>query len=162
RRRGHRPQPLPSCRHGSVRARHAPRAGRRERPRAGGRRRLPGPPHPDGPRARRGRRGPPHGGGAGVPPEAPMAARGPASGGTRGAHPTTLVGAGTQAYAWRKEALGGYAPAVPVVPRGPGVLARLAAFLTPPAWLSATLRRWVGLGALAGARVGMALFARAA
>jgi len=91
-----------------------------------------------------------------------MAARGPASRGARGASPKKLIGAGNKAYEWLKEALGVYGTAVTVVQLVPAVLALLAVFLTPTAWLSATLRRWVGLGALAGALVGMALFARAA
>ena len=79
--------------------------------------------------------------------------RGPAS---------RAIGAGTKAYEWLKQALGFYGTAVTVVQLVPAVLALAAVFFTPTAWLSATLRRWVGLGALAGAVVGMFLLARAA
>lgn len=73
-----------------------------------------------------------------------------------------LIGAGSKAYGLLKEALGVYGTAVTVVQLVPAVLALLAVTLSPTAWLSATLRRWVGFGAVAGALVGMLLFARAA
>lgn len=43
----------------------------------------------------------------------------------------------------------------------PPLLALLVVFLSPTAWLSATLRRWVTFGALAGSLLGMVVFARA-
>jgi hypothetical protein len=83
--------------------------------------------------------------------------------GSGGAKPARrLLGAGTKAYDWLKQALGFYGTAVTVAQLVPAILALLAVFFTPTAWLSATLRRWVGLGALAGAVTGMALLARAA
>src|SRR5690606_41110078 len=111
----------------------APLARRGQRPRAGARRRRPGPPRRDRPRARRRRRGPPDGGAAGVPPEALMAARGPASREARGASPKKLIGAGYKAYEWLKEALGVYGTAVTVVQLVPAVLALLPVLLTPTA-----------------------------
>ncbi len=88
-----------------------------------------------------------------------MTARGTEGGGGRARR---LVGAGNKAYGWLKGVLGFYGTAVTVVQLLPAALALVAVFVTPTAWLSATLRRWVGLGALAGALVGMVVLARAA
>lgn len=73
-----------------------------------------------------------------------------------------VVGLGGKAYGWLKKALGVYGTAVTLVQLLPAAIALAAVFLSPTAWLSATLRRWVLAGALSGTVVGMLLLARSA
>ncbi len=84
------------------------------------------------------------------------------AGGAKRTDARAVLGAGSKAYGWVKNALGFYGTAVTLVQLVPAIVALLLVFLSPTAWLSATLRRWVAFGALAGALVGMAVFARAA
>lgn len=72
-----------------------------------------------------------------------------------------LVGAGSRAYDWVRKALGFYGTAVTLMQLLPAVLALLAVTLSPTAWLSATLRRWVTGGVVVGSVVGTAAFALA-
>lgn len=72
-----------------------------------------------------------------------------------------LVGAGSRAYDWVRKALGFYGTAVTLMQLLPAVVALLAVTLSPTAWLSATLRRWVSAGVVVGTVVGAALFALA-
>lgn len=82
--------------------------------------------------------------------------------GTAGAGPGRVVDAGSRAYDWLKKALGVYGTAVTLVQLLPAALALAAVFLSPTAWLSPTLRRWVLAGALTGTVLGMAILARRA
>lgn len=67
--------------------------------------------------------------------------------------------AGSRAYDWLKRGLGVYGTAVTLVQLLPAAVALAAVFLSPTAWLSPTLRRWVLAGSLSGTVAGMVLLA---
>lgn len=73
-----------------------------------------------------------------------------------------MLGVGSKAYNRLKRALGVYGTAVMLAQLLPAAIALAAVFLSPTAWLSATLRRWVLVGALSGTVVGMVILARGA
>lgn|SRR5690606_26376091 len=92
-----------------------------------------------------------------------MSAVPPAAGGPRRApDPNALLGAGSRAYGWVRKLLAFYGTAVTVAQLVPAAIALVVVFLSPTAWLSATLRRWVGFGALAGTLLGFLVLARIA
>lgn len=80
----------------------------------------------------------------------------------RSADASALIGASSRAYGWLRKLLTFYGTAVTVAQLVPAVIALVVVFLSPTAWLSATLRRWVALGAVGGALIGALVLARAA
>lgn len=70
-----------------------------------------------------------------------------------------ILSAGGRAYDWVRKALGFYGTAVTLAQLIPALLALLAVTLSPTAWLSLTLRRWVVAGVIAGSVVGAVAFA---
>ena len=68
----------------------------------------------------------------------------------RGADASALIGASSRAYGWLRKLLTFYGTAVTVAQLVPAVVALVVVFVSPTAWLSATLRRWVALGAVGG------------
>lgn len=80
----------------------------------------------------------------------------------RASDPKTIIGAGSRAYGWVRDALRVYGTLVTLVQIVPAILALVVVFVSPTAWLSATLRRWVGMGALVGMVLGTAWLARVA
>lgn len=87
----------------------------------------------------------------------------PAGGGPRRVpDPNALLGAGSRAYGWLRKLLTFYGTAVTVAQLVPAAVALVVVFVSPTAWLSATLRRWVGFGALAGTLLGVLILARVA
>lgn len=94
----------------------------------------------------------------GRPPSGPSQGGGqaPASGSGK------IVAVGGRTYGWLRGALRAYGTFVTLVQLLPAAIALLAVLLSPTAWLSPTLRRWVFAGAILGTVVGMALLARRA
>jgi hypothetical protein len=72
-----------------------------------------------------------------------------------------ILGASGRAYEWLRKALGFYGTAVTLAQLIPALVALLAVTLSPTAWLSLTLRRWVLAGVIVGSAVGAATFALA-
>lgn len=70
-----------------------------------------------------------------------------------------ILSAGGRAYDWVRKALGFYGTAVTLAQLIPALLALLAVTLSPTAWMSLTLRRWVVAGVIAGSVVGAVAFA---
>lgn len=70
-----------------------------------------------------------------------------------------ILSAGGRAYDWVRKALGFYGTAVTLAQLIPALLALLAVTLSPTAWLSLTLRRWVLAGVIVGSIVGAVAFA---
>ncbi|MFO7543877.1 MAG: hypothetical protein R6W77_00110 [Trueperaceae bacterium] len=70
-----------------------------------------------------------------------------------------ILNAGGRAYEWVRKALGFYGTAVTLAQLIPALVALLAVTLSPTAWLSLTLRRWVLAGVIVGSVVGAAVFA---
>lgn len=70
-----------------------------------------------------------------------------------------LAGLFLRIFGWLKSAQGFYSLVVTMLQLLPAALALLAVTLSPTAWLSATLRRWVAAGVLVGTVVGISFFA---
>lgn len=83
-------------------------------------------------------------------------------GSRRSPDPNAIIGAGSRAYGWLRKVLTVYGTAVTVAQLVPAAIALVVVFVSPTAWLSATLRRWVGLGALVGTVIGVLVLARVA
>lgn len=73
-----------------------------------------------------------------------------------------ILKVGGRTYGWLRDALRVYGTAVTLVQLLPVLVALGAVLLSPTAWLSATLRRWVFAGVIVGTTVGMVLLARRA
>lgn len=73
-----------------------------------------------------------------------------------------VLSAGAKTYGWLRDAVRAYGTLVAIVQLLPAAIALVAVLVSPTAWLSLTLRRWVLAGALAGTVVGMILLARTA
>src|SRR5680860_4977 len=73
-----------------------------------------------------------------------------------------VLSAGARTFNWLKDAVRAYGTVVTLIQLLPAAVALIALLVSPTAWLSATLRRWVLAGALTGTVVGAALLAQRA